>query len=98
MPPGCTMAGAALSTVKDCQAPTSFGCALPMAANGALKLSRLSLEPSDRKVSLLQAGQDFDTAFVISLPILGRAGATGRSNQKLRAEFLLQVDHIFTDR
>ena len=65
---------------------------------GALTRSRprgSDLQARHREIGFLEIGQDGDAALVIGLPVLGRAGAAGGADQKLRAELLLQLDHVF---
>jgi hypothetical protein len=60
--------------------------------------ARLRLQPRHRAVGLLKVRQDSDAALVIGLAVLGRAGAAGGAQQKLSAQLLLQLDHVFAHR
>ena len=60
--------------------------------------ARLRLQPRHREVGLLEIGQYGDAALVIGLAVLGRAGAARGADEKLDAEFLLELDHVFAHR
>ena len=48
----------------------------------------LGLQTRNRKIGFFQVGEDGDAALVVSLPVLGRAGAARRADEQLHPERL----------